>query len=200
MTMETQEIRITAQPEANQQRCKFTVDRPVYEGRIGFTDRMVAENSPLAKKLFELGKVARVDFQGAVVLVTQDGTAEWSQLARHVGATIRNHLKAGEPVLNPGWKPVLTPDEALREKIQSVLDTEINPAVAGHGGFIEVTEVHDRKVFLKMGGGCQGCGSADVTLKQGVEKMLFERVPEIASIHDSTDHAAGANPYYTAQH
>ena len=198
--METQEIRITAQPEANQQRCKFTVDRPVWEGRIGFTDRTVAENSPLARKIFDLGKVSRVDFHGAVVLVTQDGTAEWSQLARQVGATIRTHLKSGDPVVNPGWQPKLTPDEALREKVQTLLDTEINPAVAGHGGYIEVTDVRERAVYLKMGGGCQGCGSADVTLKQGVEKMIFERLPEVAAIYDSTDHAAGANPYYAPQH
>ena len=79
-----------------------------------------------------------------------------------------------------------------------MLDTAINPAVAGHGGMVSLLDVKDNTVYLQMGGGCQGCGAADVTLRQGVERMIREEVPEVLEIIDLTDHAAGQNPYYTA--
>jgi len=89
----------------------------------------------------------------------------------------------------------LTQDE-LKLKVQEILDDMINPAVAGHGGIIRLLDVRDNNVYLMMGGGCQGCGMADVTLKQGIETMLREEVPQIASVIDQTDHAEGQNPYY----
>ena len=84
----------------------------------------------------------------------------------------------------------------LVDKIQQVLDDQINPAVAGHGGHVALFDVKDQTVFLQLEGGCQGCGQADVTLKQGIEVMLKEAVPEIEEIIDVTEHADGKNPYY----
>ena len=83
-----------------------------------------------------------------------------------------------------------------RTRIQEMIDYQINPAVAGHGGFIELIDFKDGTVYLRMGGGCQGCGMANVTLKQGIERMLREEIPEIQQIMDETDHAGGSNPYY----
>ena len=91
---------------------------------------------------------------------------------------------------NPVWR------DPLAQRIQEVLDQQINPGVASHGGWIELLGVKDDKAFIRMGGGCQGCGMADVTLKQGVETIIFNNVPEIAQVIDETDHAAGDNPYY----
>ena len=87
----------------------------------------------------------------------------------------------------------------LKDKVQALIDTMINPAVAGHGGFVDLIDVKDNKVYLQMGGGCQGCGAADITLKQGVEQLIREFVPQVREILDSTDHAAGQNPYYSPQ-
>lgn len=84
----------------------------------------------------------------------------------------------------------------LRERVQELLDTAINPAVAGHGGYIELIDVQDTTVYIRMAGGCQGCGAADVTLKAGIERMIFEEVPEVTEVLDTTDHASGSNPYY----
>jgi Fe-S cluster biogenesis protein NfuA len=81
--------------------------------------------------------------------------------------------------------------------VQKILDTEINPAVASHGGWVELIDVKKNEVFIRMGGGCQGCGMADVTLKQGVEKTIRQQIPEIGAIMDTTDHASGRNPYYS---
>jgi Fe/S biogenesis protein NfuA len=85
----------------------------------------------------------------------------------------------------------------IKERVQHLLDTSINPGVAGHGGFVRLMDVQDNVVYLQMGGGCQGCGMADVTLKAGIERLIKEEIPEVAEVLDTTDHAAGRNPYYT---
>jgi Fe/S biogenesis protein NfuA len=85
----------------------------------------------------------------------------------------------------------------LRARVQEIIDTMINPAVAGHGGWVELIDVQDNRVYLQMGGGCQGCGAADITLKAGIERLLKEEIPEVVEVLDTTDHAAGTNPYYT---
>ena len=87
--------------------------------------------------------------------------------------------------------------EDLAAKVQELIDSTINPAVAGHGGFVQLMEVKDNKVYIQMGGGCQGCGAADVTLKAGIERLIKEELPESEEVLDSTDHASGTNPYYT---
>jgi len=86
-------------------------------------------------------------------------------------------------------------DEPIAAEIQKLIDAEINPGVASHGGVVELLDVKDDRVFVRMGGGCQGCGMASVTLKQGVEALLKQHFPAI-SVVDTTDHAGGDNPYY----
>lgn len=86
----------------------------------------------------------------------------------------------------------------MRRKIQKLLDEEINPSIAGHGGYIELLDVMNNKVYVRMGGGCQGCGMASVTLRQGVELMIKEAAPSIEEVIDQTDHSSGDNPYYQA--
>ena len=70
------------------------------------------------------------------------------------------------------------------------------PAVAMHGGEIHLIDFKDGVVYIQMGGGCQGCGAADVTLKAGIERMIVEEIPEVTEVLDTTDHASGGNPYY----
>jgi Fe/S biogenesis protein NfuA len=89
----------------------------------------------------------------------------------------------------------LSSDE-VKAKVQKILDEMINPAVAGHGGFVELLDVKENWVYLMLGGGCQGCGMVNVTLKQGIEATLKEEIPQIAGVIDQTDHAGGTNPFY----
>lgn len=91
---------------------------------------------------------------------------------------------------NSAWS-----DERAAE-VQQVIDTQINPSIASHGGFVTLLDVKDSVAYIQMGGGCQGCGMADVTLKHGIEGMIREAVPTITQVLDTTDHAAGENPYY----
>ena len=96
-------------------------------------------------------------------------------------------LPAGEPVDLEGPLP---------DRIRMLLDTEINPAIAAHGGRVRLVDVKDGQVYLAFGGGCHGCGMVDVTLKEGIERRIREAVPEVVGVVDTTDHSAGENPYY----
>ncbi len=89
-----------------------------------------------------------------------------------------------------------SPGDDLAARVAAVLEQRVNPAVAAHGGRIALAGVQDNVVYVRMSGGCQGCGLAAVTLRQGVERMLREAVPEIAGVRDVTDHADGRNPFY----
>jgi Fe/S biogenesis protein NfuA len=80
--------------------------------------------------------------------------------------------------------------------VQQVLDLQINPAIAAHGGSAQLVAVQEDSAYLRLGGGCVGCGMVAVTLKQGIESAIRAGVPEIARVVDVTDHAAGTNPYY----
>ena len=100
----------------------------------------------------------------------------------------------------PGIKGSAPGDEAsLEERVNWLLETEVNPALAAHGGRVALVEITEAKeVILQFGGGCHGCGMADVTLKQGIEQTLTHHLPEITAVRDATDHDSGTNPYYTA--
>jgi Fe/S biogenesis protein NfuA len=91
---------------------------------------------------------------------------------------------------NPLW------DDPKANAVQEVIDAKINPGIASHGGFVMLLDVKDDIAYVALGGGCQGCGMANVTLKQGIEVMIREAVPEIRQVIDTTDHAGGTNPYY----
>lgn len=82
------------------------------------------------------------------------------------------------------------------QKVQETIDSRINPSIAAHGGYVTLLDVRDDVAYISFGGGCQGCGMVDVTLKQGVQVMIKEAVPELRDVLDTTDHAAGTNPYY----
>jgi Fe/S biogenesis protein NfuA len=87
-------------------------------------------------------------------------------------------------------------DADLAERVRYVLETEVNPQIAAHGGRATLVEITDDKtVMLRLGGGCHGCGMADVTLKQGIEKTLLAKVPGVTAVRDATDHASGDAPY-----
>lgn len=114
------------------------------------------------------------------------------------GAGFQFTAPKGGASAGPKAKPVPEgPEGDIWRRVQEVLDTEVNPAVASHGGHITLIEVKDDSVYVQMSGGCQGCGSAAATLKMGVERLLREHVPGIQQIIDVTDHAGGSNPYYS---
>jgi Fe/S biogenesis protein NfuA len=109
------------------------------------------------------------------------------------------HATGGDlSIRAPGLKGQRPESHApIEERVGWVLEARINPMVASHGGVVGLVEVTpDNDVVLQFGGGCQGCGMIDVTLKQGVETTLKQEVPEVRGVIDATDHASGDNPYY----
>ena len=105
---------------------------------------------------------------------------------------VESVMKSGFRVFYPSPKW----DDPLAQKVQDIIDTEINPGIASHGGSVTLNSVKDNTAYITLNGGCQGCGSADITLKHGIERMITSGAPEITRIVDTTDHASGENPYY----
>lgn len=111
------------------------------------------------------------------------------------GATIDFIPRAGGfKIDNPN--PLFSWDDPLAQSVQDVITQHINPGVAQHGGFVNLLDVKDDVAYIELGGGCVGCGMVDVTLKQGIEVMIMQAVPQIKAVIDTTDHASGTNPYY----
>lgn len=197
-----QPIKITAEVlQHDPASCKFTVDRPLFRGGfVRFKGKERAKGSALAERLFAIEGVTAVQIQDQDVTVTRQPPVDWRQVGPLAGAAIRAHLATGQPAVSEEAVKNAPAEDVLRQKVQKVLDEQINPAVASHGGTITLLDVKGNTVYIKMGGGCQGCGAADVTLRQGIEASLREQVPEVGEILDITDHDAGENPYYTSHY
>lgn len=191
-------IRVTAEPSIVQANaCRLIVEPPLYpEGGAHFSRGGDVE-SPLAQALFALGDISEVLIGGSTVSITTDDAVDWSTYVEKVATVIRDQIYSGAPAVSESFTKNLPSPDAIKEKVQHIIDEAINPAVAGHGGSVMLLDVRGNNVFLEFGGGCQGCAMSYVTLKYGVERLLRERVPEIGQILDTTDHAAGANPFYT---
>lgn len=166
--------------------------------------RVAVHGSPFAPEY----EFALVDEEPATSdrVVQQDGfkvLLDESSATRIEGAEVdwvEGSSGTGFEVRNPNVRKLGegTPAGALAERVQQVLEEQVNPGVASHGGHIALVDVDQNDIYLELGGGCQGCGMARVTLKQGVERMLRESIPELGQVHDVTDHASGANPYYSS--
>jgi len=203
--MSNVDVRITAEPIDNH-RCKFVVSEPVHAAGVRrFASAQDAKGSPLAEAIFAVpgAGVTEIIVSGNIVTVVKDNAAPWQAVGRAVGSAIRSALTVDVPAVAPARKPSpgdasAVNDDALYERVAQLFDEQVNPMVARHGGRVELIDVQDAVVMLRMGGGCQGCGMADVTLRQGIEGMLAQHVPEVRGIVDITDHAQGANPYFQA--
>ena len=141
--------------------------------------------------------VTEVVVSGAVITVTKSNPAPWQALGRQVGQAIRDAFAAGDALLAPRQTGTAeVSDDELYERVADVFQKQVNPLVARHGGRVELIDVQEATVLLRMSGGCQGCGMADVTLRQGIEGVLARSVPDINGVVDSTDHSAGTSPYF----
>ena len=141
------------------------------------------------------GDVSFRGFENGVVLLEMEGGAfslkdGIANMLRHYVPEVRDVVDYRDALPKPGLE---TPEG---EAILRILDEQVNPAVASHGGHISLVDVQDDVAYIRLEGGCQGCGMADVTLKQGVETAIMSEVPTITSVLDVTDHAGGANPYF----
>ncbi len=129
-----------------------------------------------------------------------------SSVSKLRGATLDVSSSDGDGgmvIINPNRPPAPTSSAPrgdlsgeVAQQVLAVLDQQVNPSIAAHGGRADLVAVEDSTAYLRLSGGCQGCGMAIATLKQGIEVAIIESVPEISSVVDVTDHASGTNPYF----
>jgi Fe/S biogenesis protein NfuA len=132
--------------------------------------------------------------QGATLDFVTDASGEG-------GLVIVNPNSPPAPTLKGlGSGPAVDLSDPLAQRVVSVLEEQVNPSIAAHGGRADLVAVEDASVYLRLSGGCQGCGMAKATLSQGIEVILRDAIPELANIVDVTDHADGTNPYYEPAH
>jgi Fe/S biogenesis protein NfuA len=171
------------------------------ENRSGHGLRVVVRNGGTTRPEFALNFVGPDEVADDDTVVETDGlkvyldpqSAKWLEGASvdFVETLHESGFKVDAPHAG-----LPRPSGPVAEAVQRVLEDRINPAVASHGGHVDLVAIDGDTAILRFGGGCQGCGMINVTLKQGVEKILFSEVPAIAKVLDVTDHAAGTNPYY----
>jgi Fe/S biogenesis protein NfuA len=137
----------------------------------------------------------------AVVVPARDrealdgATVDWSDDLMRGGLTIDN---PNTPSPAMGGQPPADLSGPVPQRVVQVIEQQINPSIAMHGGSAELVAVEESTAYVRLGGGCVGCGMATVTLSQGIEVAITDNVPEIESVVDVTDHASGSNPYYEA--
>jgi Fe-S cluster biogenesis protein NfuA len=198
MSVEDDSIRITAEPQSMPQNCLYRVDRSIFVGTIYVSDLEIARQwVPLAAALMESTDGIRgIKISNTEILITMQNVPEdWRVPAKSSGSAIRAFLLNGSRAVEEKAAEHLAGDDQIRAQAQTVVDEQLNPGLASHGGWVEIVASDGKDLYLSMGGGCQGCGSAAATMTDGVEASLRNAVPDIGAIHDATDHAAGVSPY-----
>ena len=150
------------------------------------------EEAPADAQVTDLGRIALVIPAGSVELLRGATLDRQGDLA--TGGLVIHNRTPPSPAVGVPATADLSGDVAQR--LIQVLEGQINPAIAAHGGSAELVAVDDDTAYLRLGGGCVGCGMVSVTLRQGIELALREAVPVITRVIDVTDHASGTNPYY----
>ncbi|TVQ94948.1 MAG: hypothetical protein EA397_00400 [Deltaproteobacteria bacterium] len=145
-----------------------------------------AADWPVVQALLGIEGVVSVVARDTLIILARDESVGWSSILPQIEPGVRGALGPSTPADVDG----------VRERVQVILDRDINPALSSHGGFIEVVDYREGDLYIHMGGGCQGCAQSQATLRQGVERQLKDQIPEIRAIYDQTDHAAGTDPYF----
>ena len=192
-------ILIKAQPATVGDQCLFMLNRSLLHGQSWwFPSFESAEESPLAERLFSLDDVETVLVHEATVTVTRKDKSvfDWKPLAGEIGTALRELLEEGGQLISKKIIDEMPSQDEIQQGIPKAIDDEVNPGVAGHGGLITLQKIKGNTITIQMGGGCQGCSAADLTLKQGIHSSFRKLVPQVGAIFDETDHAAGMNPYF----
>ena len=180
-------------------RYAFRVDAPVHAlapGAYRFSSQADATGIPVAEAVLAVPGVEAVVVSDEGVTVEKQPSHEWCDLQAQVEYAISTGVStAGSPT--PEHTPDLD-DDAIFDVVTEIFRREVNPSIASHGGAVELIDVQNGTVVLRMQGGCQGCGMANVTLRQGIEGTLRRALPSIQGIEDVTDHSAGTNPYFSS--
>lgn len=185
------EVTVIYQATPNPDSMKFIVDRHIASENLNFNSQETAGRSPLAVKILGFPWAAGVFIGADFVTVTKQNWVEWQILADPLSDLIKEHIQSGQPVLNPPAGP--SPASSSRDddqpgdseivlRIKKIIRENVKPAVAMDGGDITFDRYDNGKVYLGMHGACAGCPSSTATLKQGIETMLKDAIPEITEV------------------
>ena len=168
------------------------------------TQLRIAMHGSAASPEYDLTLVAEGERRDSEQLMDLDGLnvlIEADQAESLEGATVdfvERVDESGFEVKRALQRRIAEPEGPIAERVREVLDDQVNPAIASHGGAITLVDVKESEIYLEMTGGCQGCAMSRLTLRQGVERMLRQAIPELTGVHDITDHSSGENPYFSA--
>ena len=192
-------LRLTAAPSPYfPDTCRFSLNRNIYpDSAVHFAGLEASKGSPLAENLFSLEDIDQVLVVNDAITVIVKNPKEWDAFSPKIASVIHESIEAGGNLVDPKIKENLPSPDDIRQRVSGILDTDINPSIASHGGFVKLVDVKANSIYLEFGGGCQGCGMANVTLKYGVERHLRSNIPELGEVLDITDHHVGDNPYYS---
>lgn len=192
MENQTKEIQVSLEFTPNPNTLKFVVSQPLLEkGAVNFSSaEQATQKSPLAVALFAIPGISAIMLGSQFVTVTKAPQGDWDIIAEKVPETLQSHLKAGLPILEPGFQADAhqssgssnPEDQEIERKIKELLDNEIRPAVAMDGGDITFGKYEDGVVYLSLQGSCSSCPSSTATLKMGVETRLKEVIPQIKEV------------------
>jgi Fe-S cluster biogenesis protein NfuA len=198
----SESVRITVfEPPPRAELCRFRVSRPVLPGAQDYFGSLEeAGGHALFRALLEIPAVDGVGAEhDQVVLVRRDRAAAWRPIMEAATEAIESWFAAG---LAPELPTIAEGDAAgealLREKVERVIAEVVNPGVAAHSGEVRLVEVRGSRVFVTLGGGCQGCSASAITVRHGLTSAIRKAAPEVTEIVDVTDHAAGQRPWYSS--
>ena len=170
-------------------------ETPVDDGPIAQRIRAIIDERIVPVVSRDGGEVAFVKFDDGDAVLELKGSARHliggiENMIRHFVPEVERVVDHFDTIPRPGLQT------EVGQEVQRLLDEQINPSVASHGGHISLVDVQGDTVYIRLEGGCHGCGMADVTLKQGVEVAIKQAIPSINAVLDATDHASGQNPYF----
>lgn len=183
----------------------FTLDQPISKFSKTYNVSKDAQYSPLGSKIFGFPWVEQLTIEPQKVIITRADWVDWDMLAQPLVDMIEHHFSiydddvTPEENQEPVFKDESDDDIELTEETKPIydfLETQINPQLASHGGEVRLLDYQDGVVYLQMMGGCQGCGMAAQTMREGIEVALKNEFDFIVAVKDVTDHSEGSNPYY----
>ena len=189
-------------PAAGAVTCRIQFSQPVSpEGTSLFEIPEAAADWPAVRALLEIPGVHSIIGKGDLLVVARREDTEWPEILNRVEGALKKaslgaDIDAGSPDQGMDEDRDEEAEGDLRQRVEKVVEEKINPGLDSHGGYLELLDVRGANLYVHMGGGCQGCAMSAATLKQGVESILRSEIPEINEILDTTDHAAGENPYF----
>ena len=191
--------------ENNADQMTFSFETKISEREVHYPSAQEAQLSPIASKIFGFPWTESIIVAPQSLTVEKQNWVEWDVLAQPLSQLIKEHIESrtkSSNQLEENPQPPTQPETAdfsndpQAQKIQALIDTQINPAVADHGGFVSLAGYKENTVYVELGGGCQGCAMSQATLKEGIAKTIMENFPEVKDVIDVTDHQSGSNPFY----